>query len=131
VLVPVLSKIHPVKCCDFANRQRFPVCFPRFSVIFPEFQRNNTPEGDHRTPRVLSSGSFLEGDRKHRFQTSGKTTLEIHDRCAENAAVGFIPSQKKRVPPPHPARIGAVQTRCRVHRNPGRRRVSLCGWPCA
>ena len=45
--MPVLSKIHPVKCCDFANRQRFPVCFSQFSVIFPEFQRNNPQGGDY------------------------------------------------------------------------------------
>ena len=52
--MPVLSKIHPVKCCDFANRQRFPVCFSQFSVIFPEFQRNNTPEGDHQITVLFS-----------------------------------------------------------------------------
>ena len=44
--MPLLSKIHPVKCWDFANKQRFPVRFPRFTVIVPDFQRNNTQEGD-------------------------------------------------------------------------------------
>ena len=43
----VLSKIHPVKCWDFANRTRFPVRFPRFTVVFPDFQRNNTQAGDY------------------------------------------------------------------------------------
>ena len=46
--MPVLSTIHPVKCWDFAKRRRFPVSFPRFSAIFPDFQRNNTPEGDYQ-----------------------------------------------------------------------------------
>ena len=40
MLVPVLSKIHPVKCWDFAKRRRFPVRFPRFTVIVPDFQRS-------------------------------------------------------------------------------------------
>ena len=44
--MPVLSKICPVKCSDFSNRRRFPVRFPWFTVIFPDFQRNNTQEGD-------------------------------------------------------------------------------------
>ena len=46
--MPVLSKMRPVKCWDFANRRRFPVRFPRFTVIVPDFQRNNTQEGDYR-----------------------------------------------------------------------------------
>jgi gamma-glutamyltranspeptidase/glutathione hydrolase len=45
--VPVLSKMRPVKCWDFANRRRFPVRFPQFTVIVPDFQRNNTQEGDY------------------------------------------------------------------------------------
>jgi hypothetical protein len=45
-LVPVLSKICPVKCWGFAKRRRFPVRSPRFTVIFPDFQRNNTQWGD-------------------------------------------------------------------------------------
>ena len=47
-VVPVLGKIHPVKCCDFAKRRRFPVRFPRFTVVFPDFQMNNTQGGDYR-----------------------------------------------------------------------------------
>ena len=38
--MPVLSKIHPVKCWNFAKRRRFPVRFPRFTVIVPDFQRS-------------------------------------------------------------------------------------------
>ena len=45
--MPVLSKIRPVKCWDFANRRRFPVRFPRFTVIVPDFQRNNPQGGDY------------------------------------------------------------------------------------
>ena len=45
--MPVLSKIRPVKCWDLANRRRFPVRFPRFTVIVPDFQRNNTQGGDY------------------------------------------------------------------------------------
>ena len=45
--MPVLSKSCPVKCWDLANRRRFPVRFPRFTVIVPDFQRNNTQEGDY------------------------------------------------------------------------------------
>ena len=48
--MPVLSKIRPVKCWDFANRRRFPVRFPRFTVIVPDFQRNNTQGGDSPIP---------------------------------------------------------------------------------
>ena len=68
--MPVLSKIHPVKCCDFANRQRFPVCFSQFSVIFPEFQRNNTPEGGHRT---MSPSRTTRG--RERTQATPTTTM--------------------------------------------------------
>ena len=57
--MPVLSKIRPVKCWDFANRRRFPVRFPRFTVIVPDFQRNNTQAGDyHKTVLVQNSGEF-------------------------------------------------------------------------
>ena len=57
--MPVLSKIHPVKCLDFAKRRRFPVRFPRFTVIFFDFQRNNTQAGDyHKTVLVQTSGEF-------------------------------------------------------------------------
>ena len=48
--MPVLSKICPVKCWDFANRRRFPVRFPRFTVIFHDFQRNNPQGGDYLIP---------------------------------------------------------------------------------
>ena len=41
----VLSKIHPLKCCDFVNKRGFPVSSPRFTVVFPDFQRNNTQGG--------------------------------------------------------------------------------------
>ena len=42
----VLSKIRPLKCWDFVSKRRFPVSFPRFTVVFPDFQRNNTQGGD-------------------------------------------------------------------------------------
>jgi hypothetical protein len=45
--VPVLSKICPVKCWNFANRRCFPVRSPRFTVIVPDFQRNNPQGGDY------------------------------------------------------------------------------------
>ncbi len=51
--MPVLSKIHPVKCWNFANRRRFPVRFPRFTVIFHDFQRNNTQRGDYPNPDAV------------------------------------------------------------------------------
>ena len=44
--MPVLRKIHPLKGWDFAKRPRFQVRFPRFTVVVPDFQRNNTQEGD-------------------------------------------------------------------------------------
>jgi hypothetical protein len=40
--------MHPVKCWDFAKRRRFPVRFPRVTVIVPDFQRNNTQGGDYQ-----------------------------------------------------------------------------------
>ena len=58
--MPVLSKIHPVKCWDFAKRRRFPVRFPRFTVIVPDFQRNNTQEGDHLKIDLRNSLSSLK-----------------------------------------------------------------------
>ena len=48
MLVPVLSKIRPLKCWDFVSKRRFPVSFPRFTVVFPDFQRNNTQGGDYQ-----------------------------------------------------------------------------------
>ena len=51
--MPVLSKIHPLKCWDFAKRRCFPVRFPRFTVIVPDFQRNNPQGGDY--PELLES----------------------------------------------------------------------------
>ena len=53
-IVPLLSvgacpqQNSPCKVLGFAKRRRFPVRFPRFTVIFTDFQRNNTQEGDHR-----------------------------------------------------------------------------------
>ena len=46
MLVLVLSKIRPLKGWDFVNKRRFPVSSPRFTVVFPDFQRNNTQGGD-------------------------------------------------------------------------------------
>jgi hypothetical protein len=45
VLAPVLSTIHPVKCWDFAKRRRFPVRFPQFSAIFPDFSEEQHSRG--------------------------------------------------------------------------------------
>ena len=45
MLAPVLSTIHPVKCWDFEKRRRFPVRFPRFSVIFPDFSEEQHSRG--------------------------------------------------------------------------------------
>ena len=45
MLAPVLSTIHPVKCWGFAKRRRFPVRFPRFSVIFPDFSEEQHSRG--------------------------------------------------------------------------------------
>jgi len=42
---PVLSKMRPLKCGGFAKRRCFPVRLHRFTVVFPDFQRNNTQGG--------------------------------------------------------------------------------------
>ena len=46
--MPVLSKIHPVKGCDFAKRRRFPARSPPGYSYFPDFQRNTTQEGGYQ-----------------------------------------------------------------------------------
>ena len=71
--MPVLSKIRPVKCWDFANRRRFPVRFPRFTVIVPDFQRNNTQEGDYQK---LVKKSLLSEFLTMVKATSSRTNLD-------------------------------------------------------
>ena len=121
--MPVLSKIHPIKCCDFANRQRFPVCFSQFSVIFPEFQRNNTPEGDHRTmsPSRTTSG-------RERTQATPTTTM-----CSWL----LVPPYTFRVVPrtlsKSTVRTGRTASleRCTICRSPISLSMAAPGWPCS
>jgi hypothetical protein len=62
--------MRPLKCGDFAKRRRFPVRLPRFTVIFPDFQRNNTQGGDY--PQIL----FVEIAHQQRKKLKKTITQE-------------------------------------------------------
>jgi len=80
------------------NKRRFPVSFPRFTVVFPDFQRNNTQGGDYPKSAISMKTDFLE---KHNVfgscrQTGEKRSGSTGRRTRAHALMSGLCRRKRR-----------------------------------